>query len=491
MEKPCIGLRREDKSVWERRVAVTPEDARALRAQGLEVWAQPSLHRVFTDSEMEAAGVRLSEDLCACPVVLGIKEMPPDYFHPGGVYVFFSHTTKGQLKNMKMLQSLMERGGTLIDYEKIVDEEGRRLVFFGRFAGLAGMVETLWALGRRLQWEGYDTPLARVRHAYQYRDLEEVRQAMARLGAELAEQGLPPAVSPLIVGVAGYGNVGRGALEILDLLPALDIPADDVPDLARRGGSRFAIYRSVFREADTVEPVEPGASFDLADFRLHPQRYGGVFERFLPHLTAVVNCVYWEPRFPRLISKEFLRRHWLEDRPRLRVIGDISADLEGSIEATVRITEPGSPVYVYDPLTGRDVEGVEGRGPVIMAVDILPSELPRDSSVYFSQVLRDFIPAIARADYSVGWEELDLPPAVKRAVIVYQGRLTPSYEYLDEYLQNGSGGRTGDEEDSGVGCGDGGWSARAVPARAAGVSGHRSQQDGRQGAGGGGGASAR
>lgn len=490
MEKTCIGLRREDKSVWERRVAVTPEDAHVLQEQGIEVWAQPSLTRIYQDAELERAGIRVAEDLSHCPVVFGIKEMPTDYFRPGGVYVFFSHTIKGQPHNMAMLQRLLELGCTLIDYEKVVDEQDRRLIFFGRFAGLAGMVETLWALGQRLRYEGFDTPLTEVTHTHQYHDLQHVREAMAGVGAHIAEHGLPDALSPLVVGVAGYGNVGRGALDILDLLPAVAVEPQEVPDLVRGGGSPFSIYRAVFTEADTVESVD-GTAFDLAEFRSHPELYRGVFERCVPYLSAVVNCVYWESRFPRLLTKDFLRRHWLEDRPRLRVIGDITADLEGSIEPTVLITEPGSPVYVYDPLTGRTAEGVEGRGPVIMAVDILPAELPRDASAYFSGVLLNYIPAIVRADYTVGWEDLALPPEIKRAVITYQGRLTPAYEYLSEYLQAGAEGRTRHEADSCVGCGDGGWSACAVPARAARVSGYGGQPDGQQSPGGGGRPSAR
>ncbi len=289
----------------------------------------------------------------------------------------------------------------------------------------------------------------------------------------------------------------RGRPTVLDLLPAVAVEPREVPDLVRGGGSRFSIYRAVFKEADTVEPVEPGAAFDLAHFRSHPGHYRGVFERCVPYLNVVVNCVYWEPSFPRLLTKDFLRRHWLEDRPRLRVIGDITADREGSIEPTVVVTEPGSPVYVYDPLTGGIAEGVEGRGPVIMAVDILPAELPRDASAYFSGVLLDYIPAIARADYAVTWEDLALPPEVKRAVIAYQGRLTPAYEYLNEHLptnehlQTGADGRTRHEADSCVGFGDGGWSARAVPARTARVPGHGGQPHGQQSPGGGGRPSAR
>ena len=122
--RKCIGLRREDKSVWERRVAITPEDARALKEAGIDVVVQPSLVRVFSEEEFLEAGAAIEEELGECPVVLGIKEMRPSTFRPGGTYVFFSHTIKGQSYNMPMLKRLMELGCNLIDYEKVTDANG-------------------------------------------------------------------------------------------------------------------------------------------------------------------------------------------------------------------------------------------------------------------------------------------------------------------------------------------------------------------------------
>jgi saccharopine dehydrogenase (NAD+, L-lysine-forming) len=129
----CIGVRREDKSRWERRVPVTPEDARRLKEKhGIEVWVQPSPIRVFSEEEFAQAGAAVQEDISACPVVFALKEMPLDFFEPGRTYVFFSHTIKGQPYNMPMLKKMLELGCTLIDYEKVTAENGRRLIFFGR-----------------------------------------------------------------------------------------------------------------------------------------------------------------------------------------------------------------------------------------------------------------------------------------------------------------------------------------------------------------------
>ncbi len=139
-----IGVRREDRSRWERRVPVTPAIARYLRDEhGIEVFVQPSPIRVFTEDEFEAHGATVREDLADCPIVFAVKEIPASFFRPGGAYMFFSHVIKGQPYNMPMLRRLMELGCTLIDYEKVIDDQGRRLIFFGRHAGLAGMIETL------------------------------------------------------------------------------------------------------------------------------------------------------------------------------------------------------------------------------------------------------------------------------------------------------------------------------------------------------------
>jgi alpha-aminoadipic semialdehyde synthase len=146
-----IGIRREDKNEWERRVPLVPDNVKALVAQGVPVFVQPSKIRVFKDDEFSAAGATVQEDLSGCDLVLGIKEFPEKSFREGQSCMFFAHVTKGQKHNMPMLRKMMELHCTLLDYEKVADEEGRRLIFFGNFAGLAGMLETLtrWASGSR------------------------------------------------------------------------------------------------------------------------------------------------------------------------------------------------------------------------------------------------------------------------------------------------------------------------------------------------------
>lgn len=431
-----IGVRREDKSRWERRVPVTPEDARKLKDEhGIEIWVQPSPIRVFSAEEFARAGAIMQEDLSPCPVVFAVKEIPLDFFEPGKAYVFFAHVIKGQPYNMPMLRKILELGCTLIDYERVADEKGRRLIFFGRHAGLAGMIETLWALGRRLDWEGIPNPFSQLRHTHEYRDLVDAEEAISQVGERLKAEGVPESVTPLVCGIAGYGNVARGVWEILDLLPIEEIEPKEVAPLVESSTcATNVVYKVVFKEEHTVDPTSPDARFELQDFYNHPEKYRGMFESYVPYLTVIVNCIYWEEKYPRLVTKEYLKQLYSAGKPRLRVIGDISCDIDGAIECTVHSTEADEPVFVYNPFTGEATDGYEGEGPVVMAVDILPSQLPREASVDFSGVFKEFIPAIARADFSVPFGQLELPPEVKRAVIAYQGELTPDYRYIEQFL---------------------------------------------------------
>jgi len=438
----CIGIRREDKSIWERRVPLVPSDVRNLaRDHGIPVVIQPSDIRAFDADEYDLAGATVSENLSDCSVVVAVKEIPKDLLLRDKTYVFFAHVIKGQPENMPMLQTILDRKCTLIDYEKVTDDSGRRLIFFGRHAGWAGMVDTLWAFGQRMKWEGIQSPFQALHPMRAYERLDRAMAALEVVGDWIRVEGLPPSIAPLVIGFAGYGNVSTGAQEILDPLPVTQIEPRDLPDLCRSPeASRHVIYKVVFKEEHLVEFRSVPGAFALQDYYDHPAKYAGVFRRYLSHLTILINAIYWTERYPRLVTKEDLSDLWsiLDQsiaKPKLKVIGDISCDIDGAIEATVRSTDPGSPVFVYDPATGHTRDGFEGRGPVVMAVDILPSELPRESSTDFSRVLAQYVPALLSADYSQPFEQLHLPDAIKRAVIAHNGKLTPDFAHLAQYLE--------------------------------------------------------
>lgn len=413
---------------------LVPADLARLRDDhGVDIVVQPSDQRVFTPDELTEAGVPLQGDLSDCDVILGVKEIPPHLFLHGRTYVFFSHTIKGQAYNMTMLRELMARGCNLIDYECIVDEQDRRLVFFGVHAGLAGMINTLWALGQRLLQEGLRTPLADLKQAVKYPDLATAKAAVAEAAAACRASWALAPLGPVVLGISGNGRVSHGAQEISALLkPEVITPAQLLAGEASEPGT---FYQVVFEEADMVTPKDPAEAFDLQTYYQHPERYRGTFAQYHPYLTALVNCIYWTPKYPRLVTKEDLRKLYAPgEKPRLEVIGDISCDIEGSVEATVKATDPGHPVYVYDVEANRAKDGFEGRGPVVMAVEILPTEIPRESSGAFSEALFDLIPALAESDPSGRFEDWALPDALKKAVILHQGKLTERFSYMQKYV---------------------------------------------------------
>jgi saccharopine dehydrogenase (NAD+, L-lysine-forming) len=428
-----IGIRHEDKSEWEGRAPLVPDQLKHLIDEaGLRFCVQTSPTRVFRDEQYRAAGATVATDLRDCPIIVGIKEIPVDRFEPNKTYVFFSHTIKAQPANMPMLRRIVELGCTLIDYERIVDDQGRRLVFFGRYAGLAGMIDTLWALGRRLQHEGIENPFTRIQPAHRYGDLAHFEREFVTVANDVRNHGLPDAIRPLVCGFAGYGQVSRGAQHIYDLLPVKEIAPEELPALPAEANT---CYKVIFREEHMVERVDSSQPFQLQEYYQHPERYRANFFGHVRHLTVLVNCIYWEPKYPRMITREQFRELYAGDQPRLRVVGDITCDVDGSLACTPRATDPGSPIYVYDPTTGQTRDGVAGNGPVVLAVSFLPCELPVDASNHFSSSFAPFVPGLAKADFSGSLEQSGLPPELQRATIVYRGALTEPYRHLESEIR--------------------------------------------------------
>lgn len=433
-----IGIRIEDKYVMERRVSITPEHVKKLiQNEGIEVLVQPSSKRVFSDEEFRNAGAVLTYDLSSAPVIFGVKEMPISFFEPHKTYIFFSHVIKGQSYNMPMLRAMMEKKCTLIEYEKIVDDQGRRLIFFGRFAGLAGMINSLWSLGQRLKVQGIDNPFSTLRQSHHYKSLEEAKTEITQIGKLIATIGLPKEICPLTIGITGYGNVSKGAQEIVDLLPIEEISPEQLLDLkeGRVKTDQKVIYKVVFKESDLSAPIDKNQEFVLSHYYNHPEAYKNIFEKYVPHLSVLMNCMYWNDKYPRIITKDFLSTLHAKGEMKLKVIGDITCDPDGSIECTHVGTEIEDPVFVYNPQKRSFQMGFEGEGLLVMSVDILPSELPKESSMAFGDALFEYIKPIACADYNQAFDELSLPNPIKRAVILHQGGLTPDYEYLKEYLK--------------------------------------------------------
>jgi len=429
-----IGLRKEEKA-FETRVALIPDQVKSLVDEhGIEFVIEPSSQRAFEEKEFEEVGATATPlKGSGVPIVLGIKEMPMDFFEKDVAYIFFSHTIKGQKYNMPMLQHIMNTGSTLIDYERVVDDKGRRLIYFGNWAGMAGISDTFRVLGERLEFEGIKpNPFAGMRTTLELKGLEAVKEEFKLLAKRIQDQGLPEELTPFVVGFAGYGNVSRGAQMLFDLLPHEEIQPEALQNLESKGN---LLYKCVFKEEDMVDPTDSSKKFELQDYyKSGKEGYTGVFHNYVQYLTVIMNCIYWTKKYPRLISKDFIREHWKEESRKLRAIGDISCDVGGAIEFTLDCTTPAEPAFVYLINEDRIELGVKGDGPVIMAVDNLPCELPREASQSFGETLLDFIPALAKADLKTSFEDLDLPREIKDAIIVYRGELTKNFEYLNQYL---------------------------------------------------------
>jgi len=431
-----IGIRHEDKYKMERRVPIVPKHVEWLvKHQNIDIVVQSSEKRVFKDDEFTKAGAKVAKELKRCPIIFGVKEISISAFEENKTYIFFSHVIKGQKYNMPMLKKMMEMKCNLIDYEKVADEQNKRLIFFGKYAGLAGMINSFWALGLRLKYYGYESKLLKIKQACHYHSLAEAKEDISAIGQLIAENGIPEEMLPFTIGFTGYGNVSQGAQEICGLLPIKEISPEKLLSLKHRKKlPNNIIYKVIFKEEHLVEPIDSTHEFELQDYYNHPEKYKGVFEKYIPHLSMLMNCMYWDEKYPKLITKENLKKMYSKGKPKLTVIGDITCDIDGSIECTTKPAKIEDPIYVYNPFTDQTTSGYEGEGILDMAVDILPSELPRDSSFGFSDVLVNFVKPIAIADYDLPFEEIDLPKAIKKALILLKGELTPNYKYLEEHV---------------------------------------------------------
>ncbi len=430
-----IGIRKETQYPSERRAPLTPEQIKILNSENFKIVVEPAEQRIFSSEDYINAGAEINSDLSNCDIIFGVKEVPIKDLLPNKTYIFFSHTIKGQSYNMPLLKSILENKITLVDYELIKNEKGQRLIFFGNYAGYAGMINSLWLLGNRLEHEGIKNPLSKIQQALNYENLESAEQAIKSVGKEISENGLPKEITPMITGFAGYGNVSKGAQNVYDLLPTETLAPNELEEFISQGHfSNKVVYKVVFKEADMYKHISNN-EFNFDHFVKNPNEYESIFSKYIPNLSLLINGIYWENKFPKHVTKKYLKEFYSSDKKRkLKVIGDISCDIEGSIEITVKNTDSNNPSFVYEPLTDEVKNGIEGEGPVVLAVDKLPAELPRESSQFFGNSLLPFIKILAKADYSKNFDEMEIPSEIKNAIIAHKGKLTPNYTYLNKYL---------------------------------------------------------
>lgn len=395
-----IGILREGKIPVDRRVPLTP--SQAVKVEQLfpeaKVVVQKSPIRCFEDNEYLEENIDVVDNVLDCDILMGVKEVPVIELIEDKTYLFFSHTIKEQPYNRELLKEILRKKIRLIDYERLTDKKENRLIAFGRYAGIVGAYNGIWAYGKRFN-------LFNLRRAYTCKNLEDLK-------TEFDKVELPP----IKIVLTGSGRVGRGAMEVLfgmgirKVGPQEFISEEFSEPVYTQLGSADYNYRE-------------GQEFDRTDFHLHPEKYKSDFLKYANKADILIAAAYWNPHAPVL----FTREDALKENFGIKVVADITCDIEGSIPSTKRPTTILDPLYDYNPSTGEEEKPLsDSKNITVMAIDNLPCELPVDASVDFGKQLINNVlpPLLGKDDEGV----------IERATITENGHLMESFEYLDDYV---------------------------------------------------------
>ena len=395
-----FGIIKERKNPPDRRVVFAPGELAKLkqRYHDASVAVESSDIRIFSDTQYKSMGITITDDLSDCDVLFGVKEVPVENLIPNKSYFFFSHTIKKQSYNQKLLKAILEKNIDLYDHETIVDEHNRRLIGFGKYAGMVGVYNGIRAFG--IKFELFKLPKA------------ETLAGKDALIAQLKRITLPP----LKFVVTGTGKVGSGAKEILDAIKVKEITIENY--LTKN------YTQAVYVQLDVLEYNKriDGQVLDFNDFVAHPEAYTSDFEKF-----TKVSDIYFAGHFhasgaPMILTKEMLNA----SDCKVKVVADISCDVNGPIASTVRSSTIEEPIYGYFPLEDKEVDVFHPAAIVVMAVDNLPCEIPKDASEGFGeQFMEHVIPAFFNGDKD---------GILQRAKITEKGKLTERFAYLQDYV---------------------------------------------------------
>jgi saccharopine dehydrogenase (NAD+, L-lysine forming) len=396
-----IGLIREGKVPPDLRVPLTPLQVEEIhqRFTHVKVVCQTSPFRSFKDEEYMHLDIEVVTDVSDCDILMGIKEVPIADLIANKTYLFFSHTIKKQPYNRKLLKAILAKNIRLIDYEALKDTQGNRLVAFGRFAGIVGAYNGLLTYGKRYN-------LYSLRRAFECFDINDLK-------LELRKVKLPA----IKIVLTGAGRVGKGAMETLDTAGIRKVNAADF--LTKEFNE--PVYAQL-SSADYHERKE-GGHFNREEFHHYPERYRSFFPKFTKVAHLLLAGAYWNPKAPVLFSREDM----LNADFKMKVIADITCDINGSVPSTKRASTIPDPLYDYDPFTDSVMPALSNELFITtMAVDNLPCELPRSASEEFG---RDLIDRILNP-LLVG----DVDGIIARGTVAENGKLTREFSYLQEYV---------------------------------------------------------
>jgi len=397
-----IGIIKEGKVPIDRRVPLTPSQCQEILAtyDQVTIKCQRSDIRCFPDSEYEKAGATLVDDVSDCEIILGVKEVPIEMLVSGKTHFFFSHTIKKQDYNRGLLRAILEKQIRLIDWECLTNNEGQRLIAFGRYAGIVGAYNGILTLGKRYN-------LFHLRPAHECFD-------MADMQSEYAKVKLPP----VKIALTGGGRVSKGSMEVLNGMGIRKVsPAEFVSEYFEGPVYTQLNTRDYNKRTD-------GLDFDRENFYSDPEGYESDFHQYAAKADLLIAGAFWDPRAPVL----FTRHEVLDSDFKIRVIADITCDIEGSIPSTKEPSTIDDPVYDYNPSNDKVEAAFADEGNVtVMAVDNLPCELPRNASEDFGkEFLKNILPNLLGEDTD---------QVIERATITnLEGKLAGRYTYLQDYV---------------------------------------------------------
>lgn len=399
-----FGIIREGKNPPDKRVPLTPRQCKVLLSTypELQIRVQPSPIRAFKDEDYTNAGVELQEDLSDCDVLLGVKEVPYDMLIPNKTYLFFSHTYKKQPYNKKLLQTILEKKIRLIDYEMLKEPTGKRLLGFGRYAGIVGAYNAFRAWGQM-------TGDFELKPAHECEDRREME-------GELIKVQLPKQARIVITGA---GRVAGGAMEILSALRITHVfPKEYINE---------EYHEPVFTQLDVRHYFEriDGKEFARQDFYQNPDGYRSRFMRYARLTDIYIPCHFWSDKSPYVFTREDAKSPDF----RIKLVSDISCDIDGPVASTIRPSTIAEPFYGYDPLSESEAELGALNSIGVSAVDNLPCELPKDASEDFgNELIKNVIPHFFNGD-----KEGILDKASETTL---EGNLSSHFAYLADYVRD-------------------------------------------------------
>ena len=397
-----FGIIKERKNPPDRRVVFAPDALVVFKDKfpTAEIEVESSDIRIFEDKEYATKDIKVVNDLSECDVLFGVKEVPIAALIPNKSYFFFSHTIKQQPYNKELLKAIIDKKITLYDHETIVDENNRRLIGFGRFAGIVGAYNAFRAFGLKFE-------LFNLAKAETLKDREE-------LITRLKRQTLPN----IKIVLTGSGKVGLGAKEILDAMKIKQVSPENF--ISKK------YSEAVYTQIDVLDYNKrlDGVVVNNEDFYTNPKEYESDFERFTKVADIFIAGHFHANQAPNILTQEMLRNA----NCTIKVVADISCDVDGPIASTLRASTIADPIYGYLPSENKEVSFTHPAAVVVMAVDNLPCELPKDASEGFGEMfLKHVIPAFFNNDKD---------GILARAKMTENGKLTSRFDYLEDYVNS-------------------------------------------------------